>query len=137
MASLANLVTLITISKLQPELVPEDLREDLSTYSSSLGGILNESGRNYDWKKQRDVFQKSWIKLARGSKKIDSFLEKVNAVFGPENSLPKIIEVTAKSTQKKVEAEPIEPEVFEDEEDVKLDGKPQEETKDEEKKESD
>lgn len=66
--------------------------------------------------------------MAKGNKKIDTFLEKVNAVFGPESSLPKIIEVTAKSIEEKVIVESIEPEVFEDEEDVKLDGKPQVET---------
>ena len=66
--------------------------------------------------------------MAKGNKKVDTFLEKVNAVFGPESILPKIIEVTAKSIEEKVIVESIEPEVFEDEEDVKLDGKPQVET---------
>ena len=89
---------------MKPELVPEALHEDLAGPAKALNDVLNESGRNYDWKKSRDKFVKAWGGLAKG-KKSTTFLDKVNTLMGPNNSLPKVLEIAGKATEAKVEPE--------------------------------
>lgn len=77
-----------TVAKMQPDAVPDDLNEDLQFYSNSIDNVTNQAGKGYNWKAQRDIFQKNFVKLAKGGKKLDTFANKLNATL---NGVPKVL----------------------------------------------